>query len=92
MIRKILKGYNSVKNVGGVSIPVLCISSDNGLYLYKFHQNILKGIRVMENLGTDRWTDGGHDIIRPILDSRIKRTGISSDISVTSAQHFRLMV
>ena len=29
------KGHNSVKNVGGVTIFVLCTSSDNGLYLYK---------------------------------------------------------
>ena len=34
-IRKISKGHNSVKNEGGVSILVLCISSDGGLYLYK---------------------------------------------------------
>ena len=34
-IRKISKGHNSVKNVGGVSVLVLCISSDDGLYLYQ---------------------------------------------------------
>ena len=33
-IRKISKGRNSVKNVGGVSVLVLCTSSDDGLYLY----------------------------------------------------------
>ena len=32
---KISKGHNSVKNVGGVTILVLCTSSDNDLYLYK---------------------------------------------------------
>ena len=34
-IRKISKGHNSVKNVGGVSVLVLCILSDDGLYLYQ---------------------------------------------------------
>ena len=34
-IRKISKGHNSVKNVGGVSVLVLCTLSDGGLYLYK---------------------------------------------------------
>ena len=43
----------------------------------KFHENILNGIRVMErtrkvNGRTDRRTDGGHDIIRPVFDGRIK--------------------
>ena len=32
---KISKGHNSVKNVGGVMILILCTLSDNGLYLYK---------------------------------------------------------
>ena len=32
---KISKGHNSVKNVGGVSVLVLCTSSDDGLYLYQ---------------------------------------------------------
>ena len=32
---KISKGHNSVKNVGGVTVLVLCISSDDGLNLYK---------------------------------------------------------
>ena len=30
------KVHNSVKNVGGVSVLVLCTSSDDSLYLYKF--------------------------------------------------------
>ena len=34
-IRKISKGHNSVKNVGGVSVLVLCTSSDDVLYLYQ---------------------------------------------------------
>ena len=34
-IRKISKGHNSVKNVGGVTVLVFCISSDDGLYLYQ---------------------------------------------------------
>ena len=33
-IRKISKGHNSVKNVGGVWDLLLCTSFDNGLYLY----------------------------------------------------------
>ena len=32
---KISKRHNSVKNVGGVMVPVLCTSSDDGLYLNK---------------------------------------------------------
>ena len=32
---KISKGHNSVINVGGVTVLVLCTSSDDGLYLYK---------------------------------------------------------
>ena len=32
---KISKGHNSVKNVGGVPVLVLCTSSDDGLYLYQ---------------------------------------------------------
>ena len=45
----------------------------------KFHENILNGIRVMErtrkvNRRTDTRTDGGHDIIQPVFDGRIKIT------------------
>ena len=32
---KISKEHNSVKNVGGVTLLVLCILSDGGLYFYK---------------------------------------------------------
>ena len=38
--RKISKGHNSLKNVGGVSVLVLCTLSDD--------ENILNPIRVME--------------------------------------------
>ena len=34
-IRKNSKGHNSVKNVGGVLVLVLCTLSDDGLYLYQ---------------------------------------------------------
>ena len=34
-IRKISKGHNFVKNVGGFMVLFLCTSSDNGLYLYR---------------------------------------------------------
>ena len=34
-LRKISKGHNSIKNVGGVSVLVLCTSSDDGLFLYQ---------------------------------------------------------
>ena len=33
-IGKISKEHNSVKHVGGVTVLVLCTSSDDGLYLY----------------------------------------------------------
>ena len=32
---KISKRHNSIKNVGGVTVLVLCTSSDGGLYSYK---------------------------------------------------------
>ena len=34
-IGKILKGHNSLKNVGEVRILLLCMSTDDGFYLYK---------------------------------------------------------
>ena len=34
-IVKFAKGHNSVKNVGGVMVLVLCMSSDDALYLYQ---------------------------------------------------------
>ena len=33
--KKNFKGHNSVTNVGGVSVLVLCTLSDDGLYLYQ---------------------------------------------------------
>ena len=47
-IAKISKGHNSVKNVGGVAVLVLCTLSDDGLYYTKFHENILDSIKVIE--------------------------------------------
>ena len=32
---KFSKGHNSIKNVYEVKVLILCISSDNALYLYK---------------------------------------------------------
>ena len=29
------RGHNSVENVGGVTVLLLCTSSDDGLYLYQ---------------------------------------------------------
>ena len=34
-IGKFSKGHTSVKSISGVSVLVLCTSSDNGLYLYQ---------------------------------------------------------
>ena len=34
-IVKFAKGHNSVKNVDGVMVLVLCMSFDDALYLYK---------------------------------------------------------
>ena len=34
-IRKITKGNNSAKNVGGVNVVNLCISSGHALYFYQ---------------------------------------------------------
>ena len=39
-----LKGQNSVDNVGGIKVP--CIFSYNALYLYKFHENAFKSYIV----------------------------------------------
>ena len=47
---KISKGHNSVKDIGRVTAPFLCISSDGDLYLYKvfFKENFLDRIKVIE--------------------------------------------
>ena len=39
------KGHNSVKNVDGVMVLVLCTSSDNALYLYQDLCKYLKGLK-----------------------------------------------
>ena len=44
-IRKISKGHNSLKNVGGGTVLFLCTLSDDGLYV--FHENILNSNIVM---------------------------------------------
>ena len=33
--QKFSKGHNSVRNVGGVTVLLLCTLSDDGLYLYQ---------------------------------------------------------
>ena len=49
---EIFKGHNSLKNVGPVMVLNLCTSSYDSLYsVYictKFHENILVGIKVIE--------------------------------------------
>ena len=45
---EIFKGHNSLKNVGRVMVLNLCTSSYDALYLYKVHENILIGIKVIE--------------------------------------------
>ena len=32
---KVLKGHSSLKNVGGVRIILICMSTDDGFYLYQ---------------------------------------------------------
>ena len=76
-IRKNSKGHNSVK------MQVECRSmfpAHRLIMIYictKFHENTLNGSKVMERIRkvngqTDRQTDGGHDIIRPVFGGRIK--------------------
>ena len=48
-IGKISKGRNSVRSDGGNTVLILCTSSDGALYLNKFHENILDGIKVIEH-------------------------------------------
>ena len=49
---EMFKGHNSLKNVGPVMVLNLCTSSYDALYLVyiciKFHENILVGIKVIE--------------------------------------------
>ena len=49
-IRKISKSYNSIKNEGGMSVLVLCTSSDDGLYLYQVSRKYLE---QYESYGVD---------------------------------------
>ena len=41
-IRKITKGNNCAKNVGGVTVVYLCTSSGHALYFYQVLRNYLK--------------------------------------------------
>ena len=45
---KFLKGHYSVKNVDGLTVPVVCTSHDNAPYFTKFHENISKGFRAIQ--------------------------------------------
>ena len=40
--------HNSVKNVDGVTVLFLCISSEGVFICTKFHENILDGIKLIE--------------------------------------------
>ena len=42
-ILKFTKGHNSIKNVDGVMVLVLCILPDNALYLSQVLRKYLKG-------------------------------------------------
>ena len=54
-IRKIPKGHNSVKNVGGATVLFLCILSDDGLKKVKVSHSLIAvgavGVRVPLYLG-----------------------------------------
>ena len=43
-ILKFTKGYNSIKNVGGVTVLFLSKLPDNALYLSQFCESISKGL------------------------------------------------
>ena len=47
-ILHVSKGHNSVQNVGGVTVLVLCTSSDCAIIFVKFRESISKGRRVIE--------------------------------------------
>ena len=79
-IAKISKEHNSVK----MQVEVRFFSSTHCLMVVhistKFHENILNGIRVIKRTQrVNGWTDGGHDIIRPVFDGRIKSKMIGND-------------
>ena len=52
-ILKFTKGHNYVKHVGGISVLVLCISSDYALNFTKLNENTSKG--------SSYWADGQGD-------------------------------
>ena len=52
---KNFKGRNSVKNVGGVTVLILCTLSSGVYICTNFHENILDGIKVIE------WTRFSYD-------------------------------
>ena len=65
-IRKITKGNNSTKNVGGVTVVNLCTSSDHALHLCQVSRNYLEryqsyGADTNDQPLTDGWTDGQRD-------------------------------
>ena len=72
-IRKITKGNNFAKNIGGVTVFNLCTSSGHALYCAKFREIISNGIKatkltwMMNRWRTDGRTDtqkfGGYNII-----------------------------
>ena len=43
-----LQGKKYIKTVGGITLFVLCISSDDALYFTKIPGNISEGFRVIE--------------------------------------------
>ena len=47
-IRKITKGNNFAKNVGGVNVINLCTSSGHAFICAEFHEIILNGIKAIE--------------------------------------------
>ena len=44
----ILKGYNSVNNVGGFAVLALYIWSNAALFFTTFHENAFNGLTVIE--------------------------------------------
>ena len=60
----IIKGHNSVNIARGVTVLVLCISSDHGLHLYQactFERFMSYGADTICDGQTDRHTDGQTD-------------------------------
>ena len=63
---KITKGNNSAKNVGGVTVVNLCMSSGHALYLCQVSWNYLQRLQsyranTNDEPLTDGWTDGRMD-------------------------------